>query len=124
MPRSVAAFVSWLILQVTVPSNALNITSDSFFFGQSPPVYPSPPTLGTGEWSDAVQKAKIFVSQLTQDEKNNLTCGITRSNGCAGNIAAIPRLGFDGMCLVDGPHGVHSTDFVNAYPSEIHVGAR
>ena len=76
------------------PSND-NITSDSYFYGQSPPVYPSrtliqPQTLssrsserrlgrwlmhqaaemtGGGEWKAAYQKAKALVAQMSLEEK-------------------------------------------------------
>jgi beta-glucosidase len=71
-------------------SNTQNITSDTFFYGQSPPVYPSrKPTLlpafikrsqyslsfptaigtGTGNWSEAYKKAEAMVAQMTLDEK-------------------------------------------------------
>lgn len=40
------------------------------------PFYPSPWMTGTGDWAEAYQKAKDFVSQLTLLEKVNLTTGI------------------------------------------------
>lgn len=101
-----------------------DITDDSYFFGQSPPFYPTPQVEGTGEWAAAVAKARAFVAKLTIDEKVDFTCGATVNNGCAGNIPPLPRLNFSGMCLQDGSHGVHATDYVNAYPAEISVGAR
>ncbi|KAH8774203.1 beta-glucosidase-related glycosidase [Hyaloscypha finlandica] len=105
-------------------SNTQNITSDTFFYGQSPPVYPSPIGIGTGNWSEAYKKAEAMVAQMTLDEKSNLTFGITsKTNGCSGNIPAIDRLGFPGLCLQDAGNGVRATDFVNGYPSGLHVGA-
>ncbi|KAJ5403539.1 hypothetical protein N7509_003410 [Penicillium cosmopolitanum] len=99
-----------------------NITSDTHFYGQSEPVYPS--RQGDRDWADAYAKAAELVAQLTLEEKNNLTYGIaTTENGCSGNIPAIPRVGFTGMCLQDAGQGVRFTDFVNSYPSGIHVGA-
>jgi beta-glucosidase len=103
---------------------AVNVTNDSYFFGQSPAVFPSPAIADNGPWAEAVQKARAFVSQLTLEEKMNLTCGTTSSTGCGGYVSAIPRLGFEGMCLQDGSHGVHGADRVNSYASEIAVGAR
>jgi beta-glucosidase len=44
-------------------------------------------------------------------------------NGCSGNIAAIDRMDFPGLCLTDAGQGVRGTDFVSGYPSGIHVGA-
>lgn len=58
-------------------------------------------------------------------KQNNLTYGVSSTeNGCAGNIAAIPRVGFPGLCLQDAGNGVRSTDFVNSYPAGLHVSAR
>ncbi|KAJ5085989.1 hypothetical protein N7532_010760 [Penicillium argentinense] len=101
-----------------------NITSDTHFYGQSEPVYPSPQGKGTGDWADAYAKAAELVSKMTLEEKNNLTYGTANTdNGCSGIIPAIPRLGFNGMCLQDAGNGVRYTDFVNSYPSGIHIGA-
>ncbi|KAI1178126.1 beta-glucosidase M [Nemania sp. FL0916] len=106
------------------------VTDDTFFYGQSEPVYPSPPTQGTGAWADAYNKAVKFVNQLTIEEKASLASGVTSStgttgtlNGCSGNIAAIERMNFTGLCLTDAGQGVRATDFVSGYPSGIHVGA-
>lgn len=45
------------------------ITSDEYFYGQSPPSYPSPNMSGTGPWAVAYSKARALVEQLTLDEK-------------------------------------------------------
>ncbi|KAI1154432.1 beta-glucosidase M [Nemania diffusa] len=106
------------------------VTNDTFFYGQSEPVYPSPPMKGTGSWSDSYNKAVKFVGQLTIEEKASLASGVTSStgtsgtlNGCSGNIAAIDRMNFTGLCLTDAGQGVRATDFVSGFPSGIHVGA-
>lgn len=99
------------------------ITNDTYFYGQSEPVYPSPNATGLDGWANAVSQAKAFVSQLTLEEKTNLTGGTTAANGCSGNINAIERLGFPGLCVTDAGNGVRATDFVNGYASGIHVGA-
>lgn len=114
----------WLSLYICIATAVTNIIDDKYFYGQSPPVYPSPNTTGLGGWADAVQKARLFVSQLTLEEKSNLTCGAAIPNGCNGYVAPISRLGFEGLCLQDGAHGIRNTELVNSYPSEIHVGAR
>ncbi|RHZ62505.1 hypothetical protein CDV55_104438 [Aspergillus turcosus] len=100
-----------------------NITSDTYFYGQSPPVYPSPEGSGTGSWAAAYAKAKKFVAQLTPEEKVNLTAGTSVNNGCSGNIAAIPRLNFPGLCVSDAGNGLRGTDYVSSWPSGLHVGA-
>ncbi|OQE28763.1 hypothetical protein PENSTE_c003G07226 [Penicillium steckii] len=104
-------------------SRAENITSDTSFYGQSPPVYPSPKGTGTGNWEAAYKQAEEFVGKLTAEEKVNLTAGVTVSNGCSGNIAPIERLGFPGFCVSDAGNGLRGTDYVNSWPSGLHVGA-
>ncbi|KAI1737015.1 beta-glucosidase M [Xylaria scruposa] len=106
------------------------VMDDTYFYGLSEPVYPSPPTNGTGTWADAYTKAVKFVNQLTIEEKASLASGVTSStgttgtlNGCSGNIAAIDRMNFTGLCLTDAGQGVRATDFVSGFPSGIHVGA-
>ncbi|KAL3261996.1 hypothetical protein ABHI18_003180 [Aspergillus niger] len=100
-----------------------NITSDAYFYGQSPAVYPSPEGTGTGSWASAYDKAKAFVAQLTDDEKVNLTAGVSSKTGCSGFIAEIPRLNFTGLCVSDASNGLRGTDYVNGWSSGIHVGA-
>lgn len=64
---------------------------------------------GAGDWAAAYVKAKAFVAKLSDDEKVNLTAGVSASNGCSGNIQAIDRLGFPGMCVSDAGNGLVST---------------
>jgi beta-glucosidase len=54
----------------------------------------------------------------------SLTTGTTSNNGCSGNIPAIERLNFTGMCLNDAGNGIRGTDFASSFPSGIHMGAR
>lgn len=99
------------------------ITNDTYFYGQSEAVYPSPQISGLGSWASAYAQAQAFVAQLDIEEKTNLTGGYAGSNGCSGNIYPIERLGFPGLCVTDAGNGVRATDFVNGYASGIHVGA-
>lgn len=46
------------------------------------------------------------MGKLTQEEKVNLTAGVSVSNGCSGNIAAIERLDFPGFCVSDAGNGL------------------
>ncbi|KAL4898073.1 putative beta-glucosidase M [Aspergillus ambiguus] len=114
--------LSGLSLSSAAPSTQ-NITSDAYFYGESPPVYPSPEGTGSGSWAAAYKKAKAFVAQLTPEEKVNLTAGVSGDTGCSGNIAAIPRLNFPGLCVSDAGNGLRGTDYVNSWPSGIHAGA-
>ena len=101
------------------------VQSDTYFYGQSPAVYPTPEISGIGGWEEALHKAQAMVSQMSLEEKVNLTGGYENSTtACGGNIRAVNRLGFPGMCLHDGPIGVRGTEGVNGYPSNIHIGVR
>ncbi|RSM10911.1 hypothetical protein CDV31_007039 [Fusarium ambrosium] len=99
------------------------ITSDTYFYGLSPPVFPTPEQQESGPWAEAVAKAKDLVSRMTLEEKVNLTSGVSTDTGCSGIIPGISRLGFPGLCLADAGNGVRNTDYVNSWPSGIHVGA-
>lgn len=114
-------------------------------YGASPPVYPARtyysgppapvPTIseannraanGTGaqEWAAAYNSAQALVANMTNLEKNNLTIGFDVSyTGCAGVSGGVPRFGFPGFCLQDGPAGVRGTDLVTSFPAGIHLGA-
>ncbi|KAH8704859.1 beta-glucosidase I [Talaromyces proteolyticus] len=91
----------------------------------SPPYYPSPWTDGSGEWAEAYEKARNFVSELTLLEKINLTTGTGNEQGnCAGETGSIPRLNFSAICFQDSPAGVGSADyFVTAFPAGINVAS-
>lgn len=82
------------------------ITDDSYFFGQSPPFYPSPNTTGTGKWAGAYAKAVTMVGQMTLEEKVSLTSGVSSNTSCVGVIPAIERLGFAGICVSDAGQGL------------------
>lgn len=121
-----------LLLGLALHVNAAdNITDDSYFYGQSPPIYPSrmfysnsacfwltdlylAKGSGAGDWQAAYQKAKAFVGKLTAEEKVNLTAGTFTSNGCSGNIAPIPRLDFPGFCVSDAGNGLVSSNQLNS----------
>ncbi|KAF8854339.1 putative beta-glucosidase M [Acephala macrosclerotiorum] len=116
-----AALLSVALFQSS--AQAANITEDSFFYGQSPPVYPSPPMPGSASWATAYAKAVALVSQMTLEEKANITVGYTPLTGCSGETGSVPRLNWPGLCLSDAGNGLRATDFVNGWPSGIHVGA-
>ncbi|KAH9990071.1 glycoside hydrolase family 3 protein [Xylariaceae sp. FL0662B] len=99
------------------------INNDTTFYGQSPPVYPSPNGTGIGEWADAYSKAQALVSQMTLEEKVNLTGGIEADSSCSGIIPAVERLNFTGLCLSDAGNGVRTTNFASSWASGISVGA-
>ncbi|KAH8897404.1 beta-glucosidase-related glycosidase [Thozetella sp. PMI_491] len=86
-------------------------------YGHSPAVYPSPSTKGAGGWEDALVKAKAFVAQLTLDEKADMVTG--QPGPCVGNIVAIPRLGFQGLCLQDGPLAIRVADYASTFQAGV-----
>ncbi|RGP70095.1 glycoside hydrolase family 3 [Fusarium sporotrichioides] len=93
-------------------------------YEQSPPVYPTPRGKGLGGWAKAYEQASKLVSQMSADEKAAVVSGQTKvTNGCAGMIPGVERLGFPGICVADGPNGLHEMEAVNGYASAITVGA-
>lgn len=79
---------------------------------------------GDGRWAPAYTSARAFVSQMTLEEKVNITRGFkSNENVCAGNTGSIPRLHWPGMCLMDAGNGVRATDMVSSWASGLHVGA-
>jgi beta-glucosidase len=90
-------------------------------YGSSPPVYPSPSITGAGGWEAAVEKAKAFVSQLTIEEKADMVTG--QAGPCVGNIVAIPRLDFPGLCLQDGPLAIRVADYASVFSAGVSAGA-
>ncbi|POS71612.1 beta-glucosidase 2 [Diaporthe helianthi] len=107
------------------PANNPNaIKSDTYFYGQSPAVEPSPNITGLGSWARSLSRAQAMVSNMTLDEKISLTAGSTSDTGCVGYLNPIERLQFPGMCFQDAGQGVRATDFVSAWPAGIHMGAR
>ncbi|EGG12872.1 family 3 glycoside hydrolase [Melampsora larici-populina 98AG31] len=90
----------------------------------SPLVLPAPPQDGSQGWSNALKRAKEFVSQLTIEEKVNLTTGADTTGRCVGETGTIPRMGFNQpICLQDAPVGVRYTDLASYFPAEISVAA-
>ncbi|USP73528.1 glycoside hydrolase family 3 protein [Curvularia clavata] len=90
-------------------------------YGSSPPVYPSPKTSGAGGWEMGLEKAKAFVAQLTLEEKADMVTG--QAGPCVGNIVAIPRLGFPGLCLQDGPLAIRVADYASVFSAGVSAGA-
>jgi hypothetical protein len=78
-------------------------------------------TTGLGGWSSALSQAKDFVSKLNLSEKAYMVTGVP--GPCVGNIAPIARLGFDGLCLQDGPLAVRQADYVSVFPAGLSAAA-
>ncbi|WYZ35125.1 hypothetical protein EsH8_I_001401 [Colletotrichum jinshuiense] len=90
-------------------------------YGHSPAVYPSPNTTGAGGWEEALAKAKAFVAELTVEEKADMVTG--QPGPCVGNIVAIPRLGFQGLCLQDGPLSIRVADYASVFSAGVSAAA-
>lgn len=76
---------------------------------------------GADGWEDALAKAKAFVAQLTIDEKADMVTG--QPGPCVGNIVAVPRLGFKGLCLQDGPLSIRVADYASVFSAGVSVAA-
>jgi beta-glucosidase len=105
-----AAFLA-LISSVQAQSN----TTSSYY--TSPTILPSPNTTGGGGWDAAYGQAQQFLSQLNITEKAWLVTGV--DGPCVGNIAPIPRLGFGGLCLQDGPAAIRVADYASVFPAGV-----
>lgn len=77
---------------------------------------------GTSTWKVARDKAVAFVSQMTLEEKANITVGYPSNTGCSGVTGSVPRLGWSGLCLSDAGNGLRGTNLVNAYAASNAVG--
>ncbi|KAG7139452.1 beta-glucosidase A like protein [Verticillium longisporum] len=100
-------------------------TNSSSELAFSPPHYPSPwmNPQATG-WEDAYARAREVVEQMTLLEKVNLTTGVGWSGDlCVGNVGSIPRIGWRGLCLQDGPQGIRFADYVSYFTSSQTAGA-
>ena len=42
---------------------------------------------------------------------------------CVGNILAVPRLGFPGLCLQDGPLAIRVADYASVFPAGVSAAA-
>ncbi|KAK2054780.1 glycosyl hydrolase family 3 N terminal domain-containing protein [Colletotrichum caudatum] len=131
MSAALSLFLSGLLLAPSVSAQAYDAgerASGAFSYvqppnttilgpyGHSPAVYPSPNTTGNG-WEDAMAKARAFVAQLTLEEKADIVTG--KPGPCVGNILPVPRLGFQGLCLQDGPLSIRVADYASVFSAGV-----
>ncbi|KAF2738686.1 beta-glucosidase [Polyplosphaeria fusca] len=90
-------------------------------YGHSPAVLPSPNATGDGGWEAAFVKAQAFAAQLTVEEKADMVTG--QPGPCVGNIVAIPRVGFNGLCLQDGPLAIRVADYASVFSAGVSAAA-
>lgn len=103
-----------LRLAVVAATTAAAAASNPYAAG-----YPSPWASGGPGWDDAYAKAKEFVSGLTLLEKVNLTSGTGwQADECVGNTGSVPRLGFRGFCMQDGPLGIRFSELYLSWLGE------
>lgn len=76
---------------------------------------------GTGGWQDALAKAQAFVDELTLEEKAQMVTGVP--GPCVGNILAIDRLGFPGLCLQDGPLAIRVASYASIFSAGVSAAA-
>ncbi|KAK2039204.1 glycosyl hydrolase family 3 N terminal domain-containing protein [Colletotrichum somersetense] len=76
-------------------------------------------------WDAAVSKATAFVAQLNLTEKTQMVTGRLglEAGGCIGNIPPIERVGFPGLCLLDGPTALDRADLVSVFPAGLTTAA-
>ncbi|KAI5204983.1 hypothetical protein E4T42_02997 [Aureobasidium subglaciale] len=101
-------------------AGAQNSSWDHALYTSSPPVYPSPETAGIG-WEAALAQAEAFVGNLTLEEKAGMVTG--SAGPCVGNIAPIERLGFNGLCLQDGPLAIRQATYASVFPAGLTAAA-
>ncbi|PVH78843.1 glycoside hydrolase family 3 protein [Cadophora sp. DSE1049] len=81
------------------------------------------PTSKNRAWAAATEKANRFIAQLNLTEKAEMVTGRSAAGSCIGNIAAIPRLGFTGLCTQDGPTALNRADLVSIFPAGLTAAA-
>ncbi|KAF4210948.1 hypothetical protein CNMCM5878_003397 [Aspergillus fumigatiaffinis] len=74
------------------------------------------------QWDAALAKANNLIAQMDLTEKASIVTG-TANGSCIGNIAPIERVGFGGLCLSDGPQGLHLADLASVFPSGLTAAA-
>ncbi|KAI9373428.1 glycosyl hydrolase family 3 N terminal domain-containing protein [Aspergillus egyptiacus] len=113
--------LSWLEAAVLTAASVASAQDDLAY---SPPYYPSPWANGQGEWAEAYNRAVEIVSQMTLDEKVNITTGTGwQLERCVGQTGSVPRLGLGSICLQDSPLGIRFADYNTAFPAGVNVAA-
>ncbi|KAF2643762.1 avenacinase [Massarina eburnea CBS 473.64] len=110
--------LTWLTLAAT---SSAQFRYKHTQYETSPPVYPTPNITGAGGWDDALEKSRVFLSQLSLEEKSQMVTGTP--GPCVGNIAPIPHLNFSGLCLQDGPLAIRQAVYASVFPAQLTAAA-
>lgn len=63
------------------------------------------------------------MQKLNLTEKVGIVTGDFYSGNCIGNIPAIDRVGFEGICLQDGPTALRLADKASVFPAGLTTAA-
>ncbi|KAF6823290.1 beta-glucosidase 2 [Colletotrichum plurivorum] len=89
-----------------------------------PPLSPASPSPARNRRA-AASLATAFVARLNLTEKSLMVTGRLglEAGGCIGNIPPIERVGFRGLCLLDGPTALNRADLVSVFPAGLTTAA-
>ncbi|KAK1994853.1 glycosyl hydrolase family 3 N terminal domain-containing protein [Colletotrichum falcatum] len=90
-----------------------------------PPPPPRASSRARRSWDAAVSEATAFVARLNLTEKTRMVTGSLglEAGGCIGNIPPVERVGFPGLCLLDGPTALDRADLVSVFPAGLTTAA-
>ncbi|KAF7588869.1 hypothetical protein BBP40_005054 [Aspergillus hancockii] len=112
----VFALATWLFLVFATAhqqgSQLLQLSTPSYLL----------PAIDRDKWQNAAKAADSLVRRMNVTEKASMVTG-SLTVGCIGNIEPIERIGFLGMCLLDGPATVHTGDLASVFPAGITTAA-
>ncbi|KAF5012112.1 hypothetical protein FDECE_1829 [Fusarium decemcellulare] len=84
--------------------------------------YPAGPGLDETRWRQAHDKANALIARMNVTEKSLMVTG-TMDGTCIEYVAPIPRIGFGGLCLQDGPNAVRLADRASVFPAGLTTAA-
>ncbi|PLB49315.1 beta-glucosidase [Aspergillus steynii IBT 23096] len=80
------------------------------------------PAIDTAKWNAATEQANALIEQMNLTEKSTIVTG-NLGVGCIGNVKPIERIGFPGLCMLDGPTAVHTGDLASVFPAGVTVAS-
>ncbi|KAL0933496.1 beta-glucosidase G 2 [Colletotrichum truncatum] len=113
-----------LILTSAWYANRLSGAGSGSWQARQPPQSPASSSPAR-KWNTAVSRATAFTAQLNLTEKTLMVTGQIglEAGGCIGNIPPIERVGFRGLCLLDGPTALDRADLVSVFPAGLTTAA-